>query len=209
MVRIGMIWSKLEKKNTPVLSVIRLSQNIGFGPANNMGVGSTTSPFVALVNSDAFVFPGALQTLRDYLLANPKVGVVGPRLLNVDGSMQESRFSFPNPVRAWAENLGLATIMKWINRDGLLSQGPVEWLSGACLMFRREVWERVGGFDESETMRLGWEDREFFLRCLKAGYVSEVGDDICLLWRRHANTMSNEANKHANTLQEYIYNKNN
>ena len=145
-------WNDLEqirKKNTPVLSVISLSQNIGFGPANNMGVGSTTSPFVALVNSDAFVFPGALQTLRDYLLANPKVGVVGPRLLNSDGSMQESRFPFPNPARAWAENLGLAGIMKWINRESGLSQGPVEWLSGACLMFRREVWERVAGFDES------------------------------------------------------------
>ena len=139
----------VEERIPPGLSVISLSENIGFGPANNKGVGSTTSPFVALVNSDAFVFPGALQTLRDYLLAKPKVGVVGPRLLNADGSMQESRFPFPNPGRAWAENLGVAKLMKWIGPDCGLSQGPVEWLSGACLMFRREVWERVGGFDES------------------------------------------------------------
>ncbi|NBV86425.1 MAG: glycosyltransferase, partial [Verrucomicrobia bacterium] len=80
------------KKGHPQLRVISLSKNIGFGPASNIGVDSTAAPFVALVNSDAFVYPGALQVLRDYLLANPKVGVAGPRLLNSDGSIQESRF---------------------------------------------------------------------------------------------------------------------
>ncbi|MEI6871463.1 MAG: glycosyltransferase family 2 protein [Verrucomicrobiota bacterium] len=141
--------SQVEKKTIPKLQVISLSNNIGFGSASNVGVGSTNAPFVALVNSDAFVFPGALQVLRDYLLANPKVGVVGPRLLNADGSIQESRFAFPTPWRVWGENLGISRFAKWITGDGGLSQGAVEWLSGACLMFRREAWRQVQGFDES------------------------------------------------------------
>lgn len=76
-------------------------------------------------------------------------------------------------------------------------------------LFPRQAWVDVGGFDESETMRLGWEDREFWLRCLKAGYKSKIGDYIGLLWRRHPNTMSSTtANPNAKKLQEYIYNKN-
>ena len=76
-------------------------------------------------------------------------------------------------------------------------------------LFPRQAWVDVGGFDESETMRLGWEDREFWLRCLKTGYKSKIGDYIGLLWRRHPNTMSSTtANPNAKKLQEYIYNKN-
>ncbi len=142
-------FDQVEKKTAPKLQIISLSNNIGFGSASNIGVDSTNAPFVALVNSDAFVFPGALQVLRDYLLANPKVGVVGPRLLNADGSIQESRFAFPTPWRVWSENLGISRFAKWMTGDGGLSHGAVEWLSKACLMFRREAWSQVSGFDES------------------------------------------------------------
>jgi hypothetical protein len=70
-------------------------------------------------------------------------------------------------------------------------------------------WIDVGGFDESEIMRLGWEDREFWLRCLGCGYESVVGTYIGLLWRRHNSTMSDtSANPNAKILQDYIYSKN-
>lgn len=76
-------------------------------------------------------------------------------------------------------------------------------------LFPKKAWEVVGGFDESETMRLGWEDREFWLRVVGAGYKSKVGDYIGLLWRRHGNNMSNEtANPNSDLLQSYIYEKN-
>lgn len=76
-------------------------------------------------------------------------------------------------------------------------------------MFPKKAWEDVGGFDESETMRLGWEDREFWLRVLGAGYKSKVGHYIALLYRRHSKTMSSQtANPNHKILQEYIFNKN-
>jgi len=76
-------------------------------------------------------------------------------------------------------------------------------------LFPRQAWKEVGGFDEGKTMRLGWEDREYFLRCLGAGYKSVVGDAICLLWRRHPQTMSaTSADPNSKILQDYIYNKN-
>ena len=76
-------------------------------------------------------------------------------------------------------------------------------------LFPRQAWLDVGGFDEGEIMRYGWEDREFWLRCLGAEYESEVGTYVALLWRRHDNNMSEAtANPHAQILQDYIYEKN-
>lgn len=76
-------------------------------------------------------------------------------------------------------------------------------------LFPKKAWEDVGGFDESDTMRLGWEDREFWLRVVAAGYISKVSDYIGLLWRRHSRTMSSTtANPNYKILQDYIYNKN-
>jgi len=73
----------------------------------------------------------------------------------------------------------------------------------------KKAWEEVGGFDESETMKLGWEDREFWLRVLGAGYTSKVSAYVALLWRRHNKSMSTTtADPNHAILQEYIYNKN-
>lgn len=130
--------------------IVRAGTNLGFGAACNLGIEGCAGRFVVLVNSDAFVQAGALQKLRAYLLKHPEVGVVGPLLLNPDGSVQESRFPFPSPVRALGENLGLVHLARWW-RGGLSPDYSLthHWLSGACLMFPREVWVRSGGFDES------------------------------------------------------------
>ena len=131
------------------LRVECLAENRGFGAANNIGVGLTGSEFVALINSDAFVLSGALERMCAYLRSHREVGLVGPRLLNADGSFQESRFCFPSPARAWAENLGLVGVGKWLRLSRNRGRaGAVDWLSGACLLVRREVWEKTGGFDE-------------------------------------------------------------
>lgn len=126
-----------------------LSDNRGFGSANNVGVAAAGAEFVALINSDAFVLSGALERMCAHLRAFPEVGLVGPRLLNADGSFQESRFHFPSPARAWADNLGLTGLLKHLRFPGKKERaGRVDWLSGACLVVRREVWEQTGGFDE-------------------------------------------------------------
>lgn len=133
----------------PNLLVECLGENRGFGGANNIGALATESEFIALVNSDAVVLRGALESLRDYLLKHPHVGVVGPRLLNSDGSFQESRYHFPSPWKAWMENMGIHSLKRAFQFKNLLKSGRVEWLSGACILIRRSVWVEMGGFDEA------------------------------------------------------------
>ncbi|MEI6714660.1 MAG: glycosyltransferase family 2 protein [Verrucomicrobiota bacterium] len=139
---------------SPKVRVIPLTNNVGFGGANNIGFTKGSAPYVALINSDAFVEPDTLFQLVEYMGSCPRAGVVGPRILNVDGSVQKSCFYFPTPRRAWLENTGVGWLLDKLApvvnvlRRGAIGGHPVEWLSGAALVVRREVIAHVGGFDE-------------------------------------------------------------
>jgi N-acetylglucosaminyl-diphospho-decaprenol L-rhamnosyltransferase len=135
----------------PKIHVLRMDQNVGFGAANNAAMRASKASVFALVNSDAFLEPSALGLLREHLRRNPGTGVVGPDLRNADGSPQVSRFRFPTPLSAWMENAGLDALWRLLRGSVLKTAPPSawEWLSGACLLVRREVFEQTGGFDEA------------------------------------------------------------
>jgi GT2 family glycosyltransferase len=138
----------------PSVQIIENPRNAGFGAANNLALARARGKYLLLLNSDAFPKPGALPALARYLEEHPEVGVVGPRLLNADGSLQVSCWKFPSPLRAWFEALGLAAAFpdhpifgdyfRWAHD----SERRVDFVIGACLALRREVYEQVGGFDE-------------------------------------------------------------
>jgi GT2 family glycosyltransferase len=142
------------RANFPRVQVITNDGNLGFGAANNQAMSKASGEFILLLNSDAFVHPSAIATLVSYLNSHPDVGAVGPRLLNADGSLQVSCYKFPSPARAWVENLGLARLFsahailgdyaRWAHD----SERNVDFISGACMLVRRCVYEEIGGFDE-------------------------------------------------------------
>lgn len=75
-------------------------------------------------------------------------------------------------------------------------------------VFSKKLWEMVGGYDESETIRWGYEDWEFWVRCLKVGAYVRTSDFIALRYRVHGNNMTKEtAHPNRQKLYEYIYNK--
>ncbi len=136
------------------VSIIENLHNSGFGAANNAAMQQARGDFFLLLNSDAFVHEGAVQTLIEYAKSHAEIGVVGPRLLNADGTLQRSCYRFPGPARAWLENLWVSSVVPPTSRlgdyrswahDGELC---VDWVIGACMLVRREVFEQVGGFDE-------------------------------------------------------------
>src|ERR1041385_8820419 len=88
----------------PEVRLIANAANLGFGAANNLAMSKAQGAYLLLLNSDAFPKAGAIATLVNYLQDNPKVGIVGPRLVHADGSLQLSCFRFPSPLRAWLEN---------------------------------------------------------------------------------------------------------
>jgi len=163
------------RKQDPEVLVIENHDNRGFGAANNQGMRAASEDveYFLLINTDAFVEPdkdggpGAVDRLVKRLDENSKLGVVGPKLLNTDGSLQVSCFGFPTPLRAWVENLGL----DGFTRVGRFDYGcacEVDFVSGACMLVRALVVKQTAGFDEDFFMYS--EETDWQRRMKKAGW---------------------------------------
>jgi GT2 family glycosyltransferase len=138
----------------PQVRLVRSDRNLGFGAANNLAMRQARGRYYLLLNTDAFPEEQAIRRLMDFLENHPDTAVAGPRLLNGDGSLQVSCYRFPSPSRAWFENLWLSALLphhpaigdyrRWAHDR----ERAVDFVTGACMLVRREVVEQVGGFDE-------------------------------------------------------------
>lgn len=158
----------------PDVKLIENPRNAGFGAANNLAMKDAAGRYFLLLNSDAFPKTGACGTLIEYLETHPRVGAVGPRLLNDDGTLQVSCWKFPAPRRSWYETLGLAALLSSHRRYGDYyrwahdRERRVDFVIGACLLLRREVYQQVGGFDEDFFLYA--EETDWQRRMTKAGW---------------------------------------
>ena len=141
----------------PQVRLIVNSVNLGFAKAANQALATTQGLYILLLNPDTVVMEGALRTLVGYLEANPEIGALGPQMVGPDGIVQLSCRRFPGYSTALFGHYSLLT--RWFpqnpfSRRYLLSDWDhrtvraVDWVSGACLMTRRDVLERVGFLDE-------------------------------------------------------------
>ncbi len=145
------------KEEFPQIVHLVNTENLGFGKANNQGMAKATGEVFFLLNSDTIVHTHAVDTLYAYLQEHQEVGMVGPKLLNADGTFQHAcRRRLPNPLNSF---LYLSGIGKIFPRSEVMNaykmqaespdiSGPVEAISGAAMCFRRSVYAATGGFDE-------------------------------------------------------------
>ncbi len=140
---------------------IRNHENVGYARAINQGIAATSGEFVLAMNPDCVLERGSLAALIGYLRAHPRAGVVGPMILDSDGSLQYSARSFPDHLTFLFNRYSLLTRLFPRNRFSrryLLSDWDhasvreVDWLSGACLMVRRAAIAQVGPMDEAYFM---------------------------------------------------------
>ncbi len=143
----------------PQVIVIANAENLGFTKANNQGLAVAHGAQLLLLNPDTEVQGAALFTLSRYATQNPRVGMIGPQLLNPDGSTQSSRRRFPTlPVlfleSTWLEALAPRSLLRHYyaadqNDDAIQA---VDWITGAAMFTRQEVVAQVGGMDEGFFM---------------------------------------------------------
>jgi GT2 family glycosyltransferase len=160
----------------PWLVLIERTDNEGFATGVNLGVRASSSPFVLLLNPDCVAEGAAITHLLDFATANPEAGVIGPRILNPDGSVQGSARRFPGLSTLFAGRSSWLTrtfpnnpLSRW-NLPGRSDSGEpqiVDWLSGACMLVRRSAFDQIGGMDE--RFFLYWEDADFCRRLAQRG----------------------------------------
>jgi len=167
---------EMVQANYPRVILCANKVNLGYGPAANQAVARCTTKYALLLNSDTLLQPGALQALAAYLDSHPRAAIVGPRLVNPDGTPQVSCYPFPTPLNTFLGNTTLSRLISYVPalRDHYLPTWPhtsarvVPWVKGAALALRREAFEAVGGFDESFFMYS--EETDLCFRLSAAGW---------------------------------------
>ncbi len=165
-------------RDFPAVRFITNSGNLGYARAVNQGIAAISGEFVLVMNPDCFLAPGAVRTLIEYLRAHPRAAVAGPQLRNADGTIEYSARSFPDPFTFLFNRYSLFTRLfpgnPWSRRYLLsdwdrASAREVDWVSGACMMVRREAIQVVGGMDEGFFMFN--EDVDWCRRMKQAGWT--------------------------------------
>jgi len=144
------------EKEFPEIHLIKNSQNMGFSKANNQGIKASSGQYICLLNSDAVILGNCLEKLCDFLKDNPKVGLVGPQLLNADGTIQHSVAGLPKPWNTLCRALALDSMFPRVELFGgylmknrkISETQPVEVLYGAMWVTTRQALEQVGLLDE-------------------------------------------------------------
>jgi hypothetical protein len=158
--------AELLARETLTVRVVRLESNRGFAPAANRGVAAARGRIILLLNSDTIVDADALSALLAAFDADTKLGVAGARLLNPDRTPQWSGGAAPTLPWMIGVVSGAGRLARLFRR-GVRIQCDVDWVSGAAMAFRREVWTQAGPLDE--RFRFYCQDIEFCLRARDAG----------------------------------------
>ncbi|MBI2252241.1 MAG: glycosyltransferase family 2 protein [Armatimonadetes bacterium] len=167
----------LIKEKFHEVNLIENKENLGFSKANNQALRISKGEFILILNPDTFIFKGTIKKLINFIKINTHAGMVGPKIINQDGTLQLAcRRSIPNPKVVFLKVLGLDKIFP---KNPKLSQynltyldeneiAKVEAVSGSCMLIRRKALEEVGLFDEDYFLYA--EDLDWCYRFIKKGW---------------------------------------
>ena len=155
-----------------------LPKNGGFAYGNNAAIApalaSNDKPdFILLLNPDTIVRPGAISALMDFMQINPNVGIAGSRLEDPDGTPQRSAFRFHSISGEFERGIRMGIVSRLLSNRTIappVSDKPIpcDWVAGASMIIRREVFEKTGLMDEKYFMY--FEEVDFCRTARRAGW---------------------------------------
>ena len=158
------------------IKIISLNNNIGFAGGINRGISISEGEIILIINPDLIINYECLNGMIDFLSGPEKVGAVAPRLLYLNGEKQPSCRRYPilrailcNRITLIKRIMGDKVIDEFLMADADNSQPvEVEWVIGACILFRRKALQDVGLFDKE--FFLYYEDADWCYRARKMGW---------------------------------------
>ncbi|MEJ2103716.1 MAG: glycosyltransferase [Ignavibacteriaceae bacterium] len=187
------------KEKFPTVKLIENKSNVGYGAANNQGLKLAKGNYILFLNPDCIVSEDTFDKMISFFELNKECGLAGCKILNSDGTLQLAcRRSFPGPWTSFTKVTGLSNLFpksKIFARYNLtyLDENQtyeVDAVSGSFMMIKREVHDKVGGFDEQFFMY--GEDLDLCYRIQKAGYkVYYVHDTQIIHYKGESTKRSN------------------
>lgn len=172
----------------PQVSCIKQTKNNGFGAAQNVGLRSVEAKYYFVLNPDTYFFPGGrvIQRMFAYMEEHPRIGILGPKIVYPDGSLQYSCYRFPTfwqPIFS-RTHFGQRGRGKKVNDHALMKDfdhkktRPVDWVMGSAMFVRGAALKQVGLFDE--RFRMYYEDSDWCRRMWEASWPVYYVHDMLL-----------------------------
>ena len=189
---------EMVKNEFPKVKVIENNKNLGFAKAVNIGVKHSSGEYICLLNPDSVIENGTLQELYNHYINNTNTGIVGAKIINPNGTTQlASKRTFPSLWIGISKFLGLNKIFPnsklfagynqtFISEDNISN---VDAVSGSCMLFSKQIFNDINGFDESYF--LYFEDTDFCTR------VKDSGKEIIYFPKAKVIHYKGESHKHA------------
>jgi N-acetylglucosaminyl-diphospho-decaprenol L-rhamnosyltransferase len=191
------------EKKYPWVTLVRKTRNVGFGKGCNSGFKYVKTPYLMFLNPDAVIDIQSLRTLINFMDQYPRAGMCGPAIKEPSGEMP-SIGSLPTP---W--NIIFTPLFaRWTSRGRRYvfpGEAPAitEWICGACMFLRKDMFENIGGFDP--RFFLYFEETDLCLRIQQSGWeIWTVGEAIC----EHVNAASakeTKAHMIGDTIPEHFF----
>lgn len=171
---------KLVMERFPDIKILETGKNLGFAKGNNIGVRSCRGQYILLLNSDTILFENTTDILFNIIKNSENIGVISPVLLNEDRSFQ---LSFGRDLKLFEEFFLKFFSGKFYKFYYKLKKGYIEndvdWVSGACFMVPKYLYEQISGFDESFFIYL--EDADLCKRIREKGYKVHITSRTSLI----------------------------
>ncbi|MBI4713815.1 glycosyltransferase family 2 protein [Candidatus Uhrbacteria bacterium] len=176
------------QKEFPFVKVVMSDRNIGFGCGINLAMQYADARYFLVFNPDIAVFGGEFDAMVEYMDANPNIGMLGPKLLNPDRTLQYSCYRFMGPSIIFYRRIPILRSLGFAKRADSLYQmkdwdhneiRDVDYLLGAAMFVRKEAVEKVGGFDPAYFVY--FEDQDWCRRFWLAGWRVVYHPDIKLV----------------------------
>jgi len=158
-------------------SVMAMDRNCGYAAGNNVGIrlalrDANPPEFVLVLNPDTVVHSGALGRLLAFMESHPAAGIVGPAIMAADGELQCSAHNRPTPLTELdaAAKMGLARRLgrRPVSPPPAEDAHTCQWVSGSCMLVRRQVFEQIGLLDEGYF--LYFDETDFCTRAGRSGW---------------------------------------